>query len=572
MTSQTEKVLIRSEGKVAIVEFTGLTGAGKTTLLRAVKDTLADQGFLARDAYEIILERFGLDLIRHPKLRSLLIDIVAFLPFLHYVTTRKGFQLLVLAIRVIRRDARGVYEAFNLGRNFVKRIGVHVLLTGVLRESTDCDFVICDEGTLHIAHNLFVHTDRAPDLREIEHFSSIVPKPDIAIWVQASQEQSVEFILRKGHSRVGDTRSAVREFVQHGYLTFATLCADDSVRDRLIIIETAFDRATHHSSSIRVSAEEVAAFLRQCLTLREVSSSSRPVQFASANGVSIGRANEALRLHFVGVGPQRAGTSWLHHLLERHPSICFPRGVDEPMFFDLYYEKGFSRYIAYFAHRNSGELCGEVSPTYFDTEVVPARVRRVNPECRIIINVRNPISRALSLYRHHLSKGRVNGSFSDAVSQMPRILNSGRYARHIPRWLDTFGLDRVAFVLLDDVAASPEMVLKHIWSFLGVAEIAMPRVGKERVNPLTMPRFPIFARISAQTVTWLQSSDLYRVAELGKLLGLRKFVYEGGTIDLPGLTRSDQLRLLDEYETDIAYLESLLNRDLSTWRRIESEI
>ena len=42
MASQTENVLPRSEGNVAIVEFTALTGAVKSTLLAAMKYMLPD--------------------------------------------------------------------------------------------------------------------------------------------------------------------------------------------------------------------------------------------------------------------------------------------------------------------------------------------------------------------------------------------------------------------------------------------------------------------------------------------------------------------------------------------------
>ena len=276
MTSQTANVLPRSEGNVAIVEFTGLTGAGKTTLLHAVKDTLAHQGLVARDAYEIILERSGLDLTRHPKLRSLLIDLVAFLPFLHYVTTRKGFELLVLAIRVIRRDAGGFLVTLNLWRNLAKRIGVHLLLTRLRDEIDDCSFVVCDEGTLHIAHNLFVHVNSPPDPCEIADFGSIVPQPDFVIWVRATQEQSIESILRRGHSRVGKSMNAAQAFVEHGHLTFSTLCSQEAVQDKLLVIDNTFDGLTDKSFSIQDAAQAVAAFLRQGPMVREFNSRSSP--------------------------------------------------------------------------------------------------------------------------------------------------------------------------------------------------------------------------------------------------------------------------------------------------------
>lgn len=286
--------------------------------------------------------------------------------------------------------------------------------------------------------------------------------------------------------------------------------------------------------------------------------------------MSTDRSIGPFNLYFVGVGPQRTGTSWLHKLLEYHPALCFPRRVDEPMFFDLYYENGFARYFAHFKHREEGQLCGEISPTYFDVEVSPARIHQVNPECRIIINLRNPISRAFSLYRHHSSRGRVRGAFSDAVLQMPRILSSGEYAIHIPRWLDMFGENQVAFVLLEDIGSKPATTLKRIYEFLGVAPITMPSIGNERINSLAMPRFRRLAKIAARVVTYMDAHAQHNAVELGKMLGLNKLIYSGGEREMSGLTQSDQLQLLEKYETDIAYVEDLLARDLSTWRQIDA--
>lgn len=274
------------------------------------------------------------------------------------------------------------------------------------------------------------------------------------------------------------------------------------------------------------------------------------------------------RLDFVGVGPQRTGTTWLYRLLQLHPALCFPKGVEEPMFFDLHYEKGLSRYAAYFTHRKRDQLCGEKSPTYFDVEVVPDRIRQVNPECKIIINLRDPVSRSFSLYRHHLSKGRVNGTFSDAVLQMPRIVSSGKYAQHIPKWIDTFGADQVTFILLDDIIVNPESVLKQIYNFLGVPEIPMLDIGKEKINAFTMSRFHWLARVTTALVTELRSRNLSAIIKIAKMLRLKKFVYTGGKYDIPELSERERYQLLEEYEIDITFVENLLKRDLSAWRKI----
>jgi hypothetical protein len=274
-------------------------------------------------------------------------------------------------------------------------------------------------------------------------------------------------------------------------------------------------------------------------------------------------------LHFVGIGPQRTGTSWLNQLLQCHPGLCLPQGAIEPMFFDRYYSHGLPRYLSHFSRRQPDQHCGEISPTYFDVEPVPERIYQLNPACRIIINLRSPISRALSLYRHHLSKGRVNGSFRQAVAHMPRIIDTGRYAQHIPRWLDSFGPAQATFVLLDDIKRNPAAVLNHIYRFLEVNPIDLPGTAYGQINGVTMPRCPGLARLAARWVTQLQGGGYYRVIEFGKRLGLKRVVYAGSRPEAVRLAPDDQNWLLATYETDIAFVENLLKRDLTAWRQIE---
>lgn len=275
---------------------------------------------------------------------------------------------------------------------------------------------------------------------------------------------------------------------------------------------------------------------------------------------------EPFRLDFVGVGPQRTGTSWLHQVLLCHPQLCFPKDVKETMFFDLHYEQGIAWYAAYFNHRQAGQLCGEIGPTYFDSAAAAERIHQLNPNCQIIINLRDPISRAWSSYRHHLAKGRTRGTFDEAIRQIPQIVEAGRYARHIPRWLQTFDEERVAFVLFEDIDSRPAAVLSSICTFLGVTAIALPEKAKERISAASMPRFPRLAGIVSRGAAWLRAHRLHKVNELGKALGLTR-VYTGGRDTLATPTPHIRLRLLETYEADIAFVESLMGRALAAWRQ-----
>ena len=269
---------------------------------------------------------------------------------------------------------------------------------------------------------------------------------------------------------------------------------------------------------------------------------------------------------FLGVGPQKTGTTWLHEMLKQHPKLFLPQAVKETMFFDRRYDRGSNWYVRYFEDSRDDQLCGEVAPTYFDEPNVPERVHKVAPECDIIISLRHPAERAFSLFIHHLRKGRVPKDFWKAVERKPRIISAGHYATHIPRWRSVFGDDQVHLLFLNDIKSNPRAVLLHVCDWLDVESMQrIPAHTYEKVNAASMPRFQWLARGAAFLTTALHKYGLHRVVEFGKKLGLKKLAYTGGEDDMPELSVNDRRQVIRMYEEDIAFVEDLTDRDLARW-------
>jgi Sulfotransferase domain len=291
-------------------------------------------------------------------------------------------------------------------------------------------------------------------------------------------------------------------------------------------------------------------------------SGSRGAKLLSRNDAFM--TADPFRIDFVAVGPQRTGTTWLDNLLRDHPDVSLPRHVKETMFFEQHFEKGVPWYASHFPKRAEGQVRGEVAPTCFDDPASPERIASLNPNCRIVVTLREPVGRTVSLWHHHVAKGRAPRDFREAVAAMPRIVESSRYARHLPRWIERFGRDRVLVLLIDDIRARPQQVLDTFTGFVGVA----PRPAEGADEPFgaaTMPRYPRLAAAAARTATSLRSLRLYWVAELGKRLGLKR-VFTGGENAMPGLAPGDAEWLAQELAPDVEYVERLLGRELPAWR------
>jgi thymidylate kinase len=207
-----------------VVEFSGVTGVGKTTLVRTVKEALRAQGFSTWEAQEAIVSySFGNDFNRFPKLQSFLVQVLAIVPFLRFLGTRQGRRLSRLALHTILRDAGNFRIAISLLRNFAKRVGSDLHLKDIRHKLQACDFILCDEGTLQAAHNLFVHVDSCPRKHEIEFFARNIPKPDLVVWVKAPKRRLVARLLQRGHQRVRRRTREATAFIENATVVFDKL-------------------------------------------------------------------------------------------------------------------------------------------------------------------------------------------------------------------------------------------------------------------------------------------------------------------------------------------------------------
>jgi hypothetical protein len=127
------------------------------------------------------------------------------------------------------------------------------------------------------------------------------------------------------------------------------------------------------------------------------------------------------RRHFVIAGAQRAGTTFLYHLLDQHPQIEMARPLrPEPKFFlsaDLY-RQGLDAYHRLF-FRLSPEVTvlGEKSTSYMEHAAVASRIHDLLPDAKLLFLLRDPVERAISNYWFSLAHGVERASLEEALSR-----------------------------------------------------------------------------------------------------------------------------------------------------------
>ncbi len=186
------------------IELTGCTGAGKTTLASAIHRACREQGIDFLMSNDFVLKQFRLSWIKSNWVRTLLVDLCSLSVCL--ATWRNNLELYVFAIQNIFRLPIAQFEKLNLARNVLKKIGIYEIIH---RRGPDQQVVLVDEGTLHAAHNLFVHVSVEANTSDLSTFVKLVPLPDVAVYVTQSESVLIKRTMQRGHKRIPD-RSPVK--------------------------------------------------------------------------------------------------------------------------------------------------------------------------------------------------------------------------------------------------------------------------------------------------------------------------------------------------------------------------
>jgi hypothetical protein len=275
---------------------------------------------------------------------------------------------------------------------------------------------------------------------------------------------------------------------------------------------------------------------------------------------------------FVGIGVPRAGTTWLHELLNTHPDVVVPERGKEVHYFDLHYERGVEWYASFFprgAGASRDQAAGEITPHYFYDDRCPARIAELSSVRGLILMLRNPVDRAFSHYVWRMRTDNYQGPFTQFLADVPEAIRWGRYAAHLKKYLACFPLSRMLILICEDTFADVPAARRRIADFLGVDDAGFPEgAGTDKVNPGTIPRFRRLSRLVSRAAFQLRRRDIHWVSSVGTKLGVRRLLSMEATGPAPELPDESRMRLRDMYVGDVEELEALAGLDLSAWKAV----
>ncbi|XP_040212600.1 flocculation protein FLO11-like [Rana temporaria] len=178
------------------------------------------------------------------------------------------------------------------------------------------------------------------------------------------------------------------------------------------------------------------------------------------------------------IGVKKGGTRALLEALRAHPDV---RAVGvEPHFFDRNYEKGLEWYRDLMPRTIEGQITMEKTPSYFVTNEAPQRIHSMAKDTKLIVVVRNPVTRAISDYTQTLSKKPEIPTFEvlafknrtlGLIDASWSALRIGIYALHLESWMQYFPLSQILFVSGERLITNPAEELAKVQDFLGLQRI-----------------------------------------------------------------------------------------------------
>ena len=193
----------------------------------------------------------------------------------------------------------------------------------------------------------------------------------------------------------------------------------------------------------------------------------------------------------------KSATTWLSECLREHPDVYLSE-LKEIHFFSKKYDLGMEWYLEHFRKNNDCLAVGEFSVSYFDNFSYVDRIKSDLGDVKILINLRDPISRFVSHLKHVYRVENINKSeikynididyFYHITQRFPSLLKKGIYYPMINYCQQIFGTSNVLITTKEDIDDNPKKVIKTVFEFLNVNDMFQPSIIEKNVSIGIVPK------------------------------------------------------------------------------------
>ena len=235
------------------------------------------------------------------------------------------------------------------------------------------------------------------------------------------------------------------------------------------------------------------------------------------------------------------------------------------------WSKGYEWYESIFDRCPQNAKVGEFSTSYLSEPTASRRIQQYYPQVKLMVSLRNPVTRAYSNYLNDLKAGAVKGevSFWKALQDHPEYIDQGRYATHLKQYFECFPRDQLMVLIYEDCLKDPLDFIQRIYKFIGLDPSFSPALLNEKVNEGQVPRFFLVNRLMTKISETLRKMGLQNIWWLAKKTNFANRIRRANALKSgqdQGLSPSERADLYGRLVGEIDYLERLIGRKLSEWR------
>lgn len=219
---------------------------------------------------------------------------------------------------------------------------------------------------------------------------------------------------------------------------------------------------------------------------------------------------------FVGVGAQRAGTTWWYRGLEQHDRVVRPPGRRKELHFFNRFWRGevpddLTEQYARLFPRPEGAITGEWTPRYMHDFWSLRLLAEAAPQARVLVILRDPVERWRSGTARAVRLAEEAGEPIRLV-QLSDAVWRGFYFEQLRRLFDLFPRERVLVLQFERCRDEPAAQMTRTCEFLGIEPFAeLPAKMTAERDPKAKPPLPEAMR---DELVALLADDVRRTAEL----------------------------------------------------------
>lgn len=291
---------------------------------------------------------------------------------------------------------------------------------------------------------------------------------------------------------------------------------------------------------------------------------------------------------FAIVGGQKCGSTLIAQVLASHSSVWLPPDETTTFRDPVFSEQSVAGLREEYAKHGSAKVHGIKCADYLGREEVAARLAETNPAMKILVALRDPISRAVSTYFWYMRWGflplcdpaigvqrLIDGYYENDFPASDEVLEWGLFGQHLQQYLRYFSPDNILTLFVDDLRASN--LKMRLSDFVGLDNAGFhnsPKQANEGIYSLQRLRFLrtrnrfILHWDESHTYATIPRADWFwpRVCSNAIAAADRFVLSRILSNDRPRLPFDLHSQLLDYYSDDITLLERITGRDLSAWR------